>query len=511
MPAYLKAFVVVLVLSIVMLWYLRGTMVPGVFSSEDFERRRKLWLLVTCIAFLASNFWLYAVLCFLVCFHAKKKDANPLALYVFLMFAVPPMSRVIPGVGFIEYIIPLYHERILTFAILVPMALHIRAERAARPAELRFADLAVVLLMAYQLLRAVFQLPVPGVARHALYLVLDIGVVYYVASRAAQRPEQFREIIGAFVAAMGIMALVALVETGKSWWLYESLATPFGSGGSYYATRGDLGLLRAKAALGHPIALGYALGVALMLMHALFDYMGTRARRLGMTALLGAALLVTFSRGPWVGTVGGLMYLMVSGPGKGKRITTTLALGALTAGVLALTPFGRSLYGMLPFVGHVDAGSITYRQNLWEVSLVVLKQNLWLGDMNYIANPLMEVMRQGEGIIDMVNSYLQISLAYGIIGLALFLLCMFRAWRGVRHRRLNGHFSEPDQIHMRRGFRAALVTIGLTIATVSNISFVPITYWLVMGLCVGYGAMAAAEAAKQPAWTPGLTVPTHPG
>ena len=34
----------------------------------------------------------------------------------------------------------------------------------------------------------------------------------------------------------------------------------------------------------------------------------------------------------------------------------------------------------------------------------------------------METMRQGEGIIDIVNSYLQVALETGLVGLGFFLL-----------------------------------------------------------------------------------------
>ncbi len=500
MPAHLKAYVAILFLNLVAFAFLRGTITPDLFSNEDFKRRRNLWLLITAIAFIIGSFWIYVALCYFVCLRAQRREPNPLALYVFLLFAIPPYSQVIPGIGPIDNLISLYHERILTLAILLPAALAIRKGDTKRSPELRLADMAVIALIGYQFLCALFQLTLSGYMRQLLYLSLDIGLVYYVASRALRTVDQFREVMCAFVAAMAIMAVAAVFETGKSWWVYQALAAPFGVEAGYYTTRGSLGLLRAKAALGHPITLGYNIGVALMLTHALWSRVTTRGRRWLLVGLLCAGTIVTFSRGPWVGTVAGFLYLLVSGPGRIRRIWLALVMGVLSTGLLMMTSFGRSLYGMLPFVGSVDSGSITYRQQLWDTSMVVLKQNLWFGDMSYLANPLMEKMRQGEGIIDMVNTYLQFAMPYGLVGLGLFVLCLYRAWRGVRRHSVEGAFPGTDEASVRRALRAALLAICVTIATVSSISLIPVTYWLFIGMCVGYGDLVALAVRDRPIW-----------
>jgi O-antigen ligase len=502
MPAHLIAWVYVMVVNLAALAFLRGTITPGVMATTDFERRRNQWLLVTSIAFLSGNFWVYALLCFAICVVARRRDANPLALYVFLLFAVPPISRVIPGFGPIEHLFAIYHERILTVAILLPAALAIRAQRVERSAELRLADMAILAFLGYQFLATLLQLPASNYLRQLIFLALDTGIIYYVASRAPRNGDQFREVMGAFVAAMAVMALVAVFETAKSWWVYESLSGPFGAGASYYTTRGDLGLLRAKAALGHPITLGYALGVALMLTHGIWSQLAPGGRRWLLVGLLCAGMLVTFSRGPWVGTAAGVLYLMVSGPGKTRRILLAIVLGTLAAGILAMTRFGRSIYAMLPFVGGVDSGSITYRQQLWDTSMEVLQQNLWFGDLGYLSNPLMEKMRQGEGIIDMVNTYLQVAMPYGLVGLALFMVCLHRAWRGVRSRSVEGEFASHDEVATRHALRAALVTVVLTIATVSSVALVPAVYWLIIGLCIGHGDLVALAVRDTPLWRP---------
>jgi hypothetical protein len=398
---------------------------------------------------------------------------------------------VLSGAGALESIIPIFHERLLTLAILCPLALKLYSERHARSRGPVGVDVLVATFILYQVVRSVVQLPAQGYVRITLYLLLDVWVIYYVASRALSSIAEHRRVVVAFVSAMAILAVVAIFETSKSWLVYESLSAPFGTMGTAYHTRGDLGLLRARASAGHPITLGYNLGIALMLMYALAGRFASHGRQWLLAGLLVCGMIVTFSRGPWVGTAAGLLYMIITGPGKSRRIGYAVGLGSLAIGMLAMTPLGRSLYGMLPFVGTVDSGSIVYRQRLWDVSMIVLQQNLWLGDLFYRSDPLMETMRQGEGIIDMVNTYLIVSLSYGLIGLALFAGCFAAAWRCTRRPGPASGIEEVARDPLRRAYRAALVTIALTIATVSNIALIPVAYWLVIGLCAGYARLQA--------------------
>jgi O-antigen ligase len=496
MPAYIKAYVAVMVLSLIALALLKRVFTPDIIGTADFQRRARMWLLITSVAFLSSNFWVYAVLCVIVAARASRAEPNRLALFVALVFAVPPLTRLLPGFGPIEYILPINHEHLLNYALLCPYAISLYKERHSRPRGPRAPDFLVAMYIVYMVVSFGIQSNAQSTIRMAFNLLTDIGIVYYVASRSLTSMRAYREVAAALVVGLAIVALVAVFETTKSWWLYESLGTPFGARGAGYISRGDLNLLRAKASLGHPIVLGLAMGMALMLVHSFSTLIKTGRHRLLLIGLLFGALLVSFSRGPWVGAFVGMLYLLSSGQRKGKRLVYTLGASAVVVGILAVTPFGQSLFTMLPFVGPADSGSVLYRQKLWDVSIVVWKQNLWLGDLQYLKNPLMEVMRQGEGIIDMVNSYLQIGLAYGLIGVGLFLGCVFACWRCAKSRLKSAAPEAVDADHIRTALRATLVVILVTIGTVSNISFVPLFTWLVLGLCAGLPRMHNLHAAS---------------
>ena len=162
----------------------------------------------------------------------------------------------------------------------------------------------------------------------------------------------------------------------------------------------------------------------------------------------------------------------------------------MTLPVLALieTPGGYKAIDLLPIVGTQDIGSFTYRDQLLENALIVIERNLWLGSVDYLQTPEMLRMVQGEGIIDLVNTYLQIALAYGVVGLALFVgtftLAGWQIYKKMRFFASKMHLMEAD---LGRTLFAMLAGTGLIIYTVSSITVIPWLYWTLLGIGVAYG------------------------
>ena len=95
-------------------------------------------------------------------------------------------------------------------------------------------------------------------------------------------------------------------------------------------------------------------------------------------------------------------------------------------------------------------------------------------------------MRQGQGIIDIVNTYIRVALETGYIGLALFVsFFMVICWGVFRSfRRLPDKNSE--ECLLGRSLLATLAGILLIIFTVSSVTIIPIVYWSVAGLGAAY-------------------------
>jgi hypothetical protein len=61
MSEHQRAFVVVAVLSVLSFVVLHRPAVAMGMDEPDFRRRRNLWLAVTALAFLSSNFWVFVL------------------------------------------------------------------------------------------------------------------------------------------------------------------------------------------------------------------------------------------------------------------------------------------------------------------------------------------------------------------------------------------------------------------------------------------------------------------
>lgn len=493
MPEHLRALVVILAAAAVVFLLAEKPLVGVVAAQADYRRRRNVWFAVTLIGFLAMNFWLYVLLCGALVAVQGHRDSNPLALYCLLLFAIPPFSMDVPGLGLVNYFVSLNHIRLLHLAILLPLAVRcVLNKPKGQGVSHRIADVLVLLYLAYVFLSQATVSNVTSMMRGVFDLGIDVWLPYFVASRALRDLRAWREVVAAFVLAVAVMAVIAPFETIKGWLLYDGLRAaldvPSASLG-VYLLRGEEGALRANVAVGNSIVLGYVMMVALLLFTYLAPLFKQRGYAVLAVAALFGGLVAALSRGPWVGAAAGLLVALSMGAGGGKRLGWLLGAAALGALALMMLPGGEKIIDHLPFIGTVDEGSVTYRQRLFEVSMSVFWQNPIFGSFYYMSNPAMEEMRQGQGIIDMVNSYLAVALPYGAVGLCLFVAPFaYSGWACWRARSLHGRASaEADRLG--RALLGAMAAVLLTIATVSSISVVAPIYWMLAGLCVGYARM----------------------
>ena len=460
---------------------------------RDYTRRRNLWFALTLTAFLSYNFWLYTLIAIPLLIYANLRETNPPALFFFIFFALPPATIPIPGMGLINIFIDLSHARILELFILLP-AFFVLIQRRGTLAFGRTGPDKV--LAVYILLTTALYLrdaSVTATLRVGFYMFIDIFLPYFVISRSLKDMQTFRDALLSLVLAIMVVALMAIFEASRHWLLYYSLLGVLGlESGMGYQER--TGILRAIVTAGHSIALGYLMVVGMGLY--LFLKRSIRIkfiRRLGM-ALLAVGLIATLARGPWVGAVVLLAVFIATGRSAVPRLAGLAAAAVLALSLIAVLPGGEKVTNMLPFIGSTDRESIDYRANLFNTSMIVIKRNPWFGSVNYLQTPEMESLRTGLNIIDIVNTYIQVALETGFIGLGLFvsffaliLLGIYRAMRSIRDR-------NSEERLLGRALLATLIAILVIIFTVSSIAIIPIVYWSVAGLGVAYAQLARKQS-----------------
>lgn len=488
MPEYLRSLLVILVLSTAF-FAISGPSASAIIGRDHFRARRNLWFGLTIAAFLAHDFWVYTFIAILLLLYTKRRETNPSALFFFVLFAVPDGLVQIPGMGLINFLFALSHARILELIILLPAFFALGRQSDTLSFGRTVPDkllISYILLVVFLYLR---QTSVTDTLRQALYQFLDVFLPYFVISRSLKDLQSFKSSLLSLVLAIMLLAMFGVFEAVKYWLLYPSMIEGIGLQSAMTGYLGRDGILRAIASSGNPIALGYlmAVGIGLYLFlqrsfHRKF------LRRLGMLLLI-AGLIAPVSRGPWVGTVALFIIFIATGRNPIKRLTFLALLATLTLPLIAMLPGGERVINLLPFIGTTEKSNIDYRQDLLTNSIIVIQRNPWFGSVNYLETPEMQAMRNGNNMIDVVNSYIAITLQDGFVGLGLFVgffaLVLIGVYRAMRS--LPGKDSE--EYLLGRALLATLAAILVIIFTVSSITVIPIVYWSIAGVGVAYAQM----------------------
>jgi O-antigen ligase len=485
MPEHFRALIVILLVAILVFGFARRS-ACDLIPYADFKRRRNLWFILTLVAFCSFSFWVYAVAASVIMYLAGRREHNPVALFYMLLFLIPPATVQVPGFGVVNYLIDLNHVRLLSLCVLLPAALKLRKLPESTGFGRTWPDrlvLAGVLLMGGLYLR---ETTPTDTLRQSLYLYLDVILPYYVASRGLRQLSDFKDALLAFVLAAFLLALIGVAETIRHWLLYDALLDAMGVEWSMtsYLSRG--GSLRASATTGQAIALGYVISVGIGLFLFVQGYVRNRLHCLLGALLLAAGLFAPLSRGPWIGAGVIVAAFIATGRGAVRRLMLLALAGVLALPLLAVLPGGEKVLDLLPFIGNIEAENITYRERLIDNSMIVIQRNLWFGSFDFRSTPEMQSMIQGDGIIDIVNTYINLALRVGLVGLGLFLAFFASVLLGINKAMRAFPDKDDEYRQLGRALLATLIGILVIIFTVSSITVIPIVYWSVGGLGAGY-------------------------
>lgn len=473
------------------------------FSAEaDYLRRRNVWFVLTITAFLSPSFWLFALVAALLLVWAGRKDSNPAALYLLLMQVIPDTPVEIPAIG-INEIFPLTLYRLLSFCVLIPAAWRLRKAGVHNSARrftaidwlvLSFGALQLVLYVPPDLpSHVILHNSATNVVRQALLFYIDVYLVYFVISRSCSTPQAVGEAMASFCLACGVLAPLAIFESVRHWLLYLAINLNWGVPVWVSAYLSRENALRAQVTAGHSIVLGYLLAVAIGFWLYLSSGVRSLVTRVAGTALLVAGLLVTYSRGPWLGAMV-IFFTFTALRPHGFSKTFKAAMAALLlVWLLSFTAIGERVLNSLPFIGAAaESESATYRERLAERSWQLIQEHPFFGDQ--LAYQKMEDLRQGEHIIDLVNTYAEVALFYGVVGLTLFVAPALLVLMGVmrRTRRLQDRNSELALL----GSTLAACMLG-TLVVIATCSFglgVVKLFYALLGLSVAFTGLAVAHS-----------------
>jgi O-antigen ligase len=467
--------------------------------------RRGLWLALTAGAFALGNFWMFVAIALPLLLWSRGREANAPALFLALLFVAPPVQQDVPGLGLVNFFFALSPPRLFTLVLLLPLFLRaVRQPRAWHGTLPRLADLLFFAYLGVQILLLARESSVTSAMRTVFYLFVDLVLPYFVFSRALDSLAKLRDAVAALVVAGLVLAAVGVFESSRGWLLYGPLTQSWGAADPLvYVWRS--GLLRAMGSTGHAIALGCVLAICLLLFLPLHARMRTGWQRHALLLLFVAGLFSALSRGPWLGAVAGLLLYLALGERPARNLLSFAASGLGGLAIVSMLPFGGFILGLIPFFGTVDAGNIDYRERLLRNAGELIWRHPLLGSNDYEERLAAMGMVQGQGIVDIVNSYVQVTLESGITGLVLYAgLLAVALFSAMSARRLALRLHQQEAAEFGRALAAAQLALIVIVGTVSSIGVIPWMVWCLAGLLVGYARVVHVGAREARSTSPAL-------
>lgn len=484
----LKAMLVVLFIAMAVFKIARP-ICQQFMADVDFMRRRNIWLILTAAAFASPNIWLFMLVAMPFLAWGSGKDTNPVAFYIFFMNVVPPTIGIpIPAIGGINEFFDMNGYRILAFSVLVPAAF--RLSRTRNKVGCGRLDFLLLSFIALQLVLMVPYESFTNTVRRGFLVIIDVLLLYFVTTRSCTSKRSIIETMASFCLLCAIFAPISLFETLKGWLLYEGIGSQWGDRMRFvYLFRS--GLLRAQVSAGNALPFGYMMAIAF----GFWLYLRSRVRAGSLPYIIiiwmWIGLFAAYSRGPWLVAVVIIFANLALGPNGATKFIKAMLITGIIASLLLVSPIGDRIIDNLPFIGTVDASNIIYRQQLIETSLMLIRQNPFFGTPYFLEQ--MEHMRQGQGIIDVVNVYLNVALTFGLVGLALFLSIfldtMWRTYRKVKQ--IKG--TDSDLLLLGVNLLACMMGTLLMMGTGGLSAVMQNMFYMLIGLAAAYAQLAPQQ------------------
>lgn len=483
MPEYIQTLLVITFLT-GFTYSLMNKALVGNFDIKQLKKWQFSWFLMLYGAVLLKNIWFIAAAVIVIAnVKIPAKSVHRVYFYLVLICTIPLIYAQIPGFAGIQNLIPLTYTNLMIMSLLVPVMITLESPQKI------FSISTDKFIISFVTLLSLLQFrdnTITNAGRESFLFFIDIFVPYYVITRLINTHERLKMALTALFIGIIPFALIGVFELLTSWFMYTSIAPHIGyisSFNQYRDIRG--GGLRAMAVFFGPIVLGYVMIYTGAILLYLQHFIKNRKLVLLAFGAVFLCVLATKSRGPWIGFALMLMMFIWTGRnGFGKLVKYgILGLGLLI--LASLTPAGSKYVELLPFIGDERTDTFDYRAQLLENSMILFKKNPLFGDINFRNTSEMESLRQGEGIIDVVNTYIGILLPYGLIALSLFaglfVFLILRCRKIIKRPNIDLETKLQGRILI-----SCIAGVMFTIFTVSSVSYIPTFYWVLIALSSAY-------------------------
>lgn len=335
--------------------------------------------------------------------------------------------------------------------------------------------------------------------RWTLQIMLTLGLPYFVFSRAMAISKDPTRLLLALIMSTAIIAMIAIFESTNYWLLYNDMTTAVGANpdtiSGYTKQRG--GMLRPGATWADSTSLSLFFAIMLTMLYAIRREVGSRRFVWILAGMLVSGLFMTFARVGYVAAVAGFAACFAYERRYGRLALLAIAL---PVSAYALLELGRLVPILGASLGLAEDASDTfsYREMLLRDGLALWRENWLIGVSLPEVLFKLDHLRQGEGIVDLVNQPLQILMRGGI----LFALVYY----AITIRLLAALFNRRRRLDAKSRAIASATVAGLVTLLVgsftTNLGRNDSTF--VILLAIGAGTLARRIKASAPA---SVTIP----
>jgi len=374
-----------------------------------------------------TNIWFLCLLmCFWVPLMAGRFD-RIVPIYVFSILLVPSLdiSAFVGGLKLFQFGV------LDALAVGSAVAIYVSRQKARPRIQSDIAAMSVCLVIGMALGR---ETSLTNVLRSTCDVVLDLGLPYYILSRGLRNKEDVRAAM-LWLACGGLaLSAVLIFEVSRTWPLYNELY------GLYQIPTTILvkmrgGAFRAYGPFGEATSTAMVLAMCLVALYLLREQFRSWLHHALLLGVAFVGMSAPQSRGAWIGFFIALAAADVFRGRYFSLCSKLIVVGAAVAVILSAAQLSPELSESVGLSGGSSA-TAEYRERLLDRGMEEFWQSPVIGFPPAEVRNRLEDLKQGEGIVDFVNTYLWMGLIAGVIGvmilLAAFLYFLGSIWRNQR-------------------------------------------------------------------------------
>lgn len=330
-------------------------------------------------------------------------------------------------------------------------------------------DLPMAIFVVLNIIAVVRGLNPTSVLRETIVVLMTFVVPYVALRRSVTNIADARFMMMAICFAAGVQSILAVYEMRAMWPVYNSLPEHFGIPENFSrALKIRGGLMRTHGAFPESTSFGWFLAIAFTLTIAVrrnFASRGYWAIALGIIAL---GLFASGARVGWLALGIGFVAIDYFRRRYGVMMRS-LAIAAVGYAGLYVVAITTGLFGGIVGLTDDGGGTLEYRKLLFSRGMEEFYRYPLTGRSSTDVQFALSDLRQGEGIVDFVNSYIYYALTTGIFGVIAFLAMFLIALRAALSARVRPPL--PDDAPAMQLAAAAFAVSAFSLVTAFTSGF----------------------------------------